>query len=68
MNLYHVSANCDWGNITDRASVEASSFKSAFGKAGRMAQRMARKSPKWISIKIEKIGRKEKATPSEVAH
>lgn len=62
-----MKADCDWGNITDRASVEATSFGVAFGRAGRVAKRLARKRPKWIIIRLEYIGKKEKAPSPENA-
>lgn len=58
MNVYQVRADCDWGNITDRATVEATTFHTAFHRAGKMAVRLARKRPKWIMIRVEKIGKK----------
>lgn len=67
MNLYKVKADCDWGLITDRATIEATSFGVAFGRAGKMAYRLARRRPKYITLRLDFIGKKQKAPSGENA-
>lgn len=65
MKVYKVHASCDWGLITDRATVEATSFGVAFGRAGKMAYRLARRRPKFMSIRIDYLGQKGKIPAGE---
>lgn len=58
MNVYQFKADCDWGNITNNAQVEATTFPTAFHRAARTAKRLARRNPKWIVIRVERIGKK----------
>ena len=65
MNMYKVKADCDWGLITDRATIEATSFGVAFGRAGKMAYRLARRRPKYMIVRVDLIGKKQKALSPE---
>lgn len=56
MKLYTASASCDWGHIFSGEQVKASSFKTAIGRAGHMAQMRARKRPKQISVTVRLVG------------
>jgi hypothetical protein len=56
MKLYIASASCDWGFIYRDRSIKASSFATAFQRAGKLAQKEARKRPKEIAVKVRLVG------------
>lgn len=59
MNYFIATASCDWGGIFYDRRIEASSFGSAVAKAGRMAHKEARKSPKLLVLRVTKLGAKD---------
>ena len=62
MNIYIASATCDWGHIFQDRNIKASSFGTAFQRAGRLAQKEARRRPKEISVKVRLIGSEARIT------
>lgn len=52
MNHYTARATCDWGGIFENRSVKASSFGTAFARAGKMAYKEARRRPKMLSVTL----------------
>jgi hypothetical protein len=62
MNVYIASATCDWGHIFQDRSIKASSFGTAFQRAGKLAQKEARRRPKEISVKVRLVGSEQHIT------
>ena len=61
MKVYSANASCDWGHIFEKRQVKASSFGTAFSRAGKMAHKEARKRPKQITITVSLLGKEEVA-------
>jgi hypothetical protein len=62
MNHYIASATCDWGHIFSDRNIKASSFGTAFQRAGKLAQKEARRRPKEISVKVRLVGSEARIT------
>lgn len=65
MKIYTATASCDWGGIFTEQRIEASSFGTAFARAGKLAAKMARKRPRRISIGLVLIGTKKAYDPGQ---
>jgi hypothetical protein len=62
MNLYTVAATCDWGHILSDRNIKASSFGTAFQRAGKLAQKEARRRPKEVSVNVRLVGSEARIT------
>lgn len=55
MKVFLATANCDWGHIYTNERIEASSWHTAFNRAGKLAKKSARRRPKTISISLRAV-------------
>ena len=62
MNIYIATATCDWGHIFQDRNIKASSFGTAFQRAGKLAQKEARRRPKEIAVKVRLVGSEQRIT------
>jgi hypothetical protein len=62
MNLYLANASCDWGHIFSDRSIKASSFATAFQRAGKIAHKEARRRPKEIALRVRLVGSEKRIT------
>ncbi len=56
MNIYTARATSDWGIVYDGRQVKASTFGTAFSRAGKMAYKEARRRPKMLSVTVSFVG------------
>lgn len=56
MNIYTARATCDWGGIFEGKPIKASTFGTAFARAGKMAYKEARRRPKSITVTLHFVG------------
>lgn len=60
MKIYTATASCDWGHIFTDERIEATTFGTAFARAGKLAAKRARRRPRRIHIGLVLIGTKPK--------
>ena len=55
MKYYTATASCDWGYIYSGEKIAATSWRTAFARAGKLAHERARRRPGMISIRLDAI-------------
>lgn len=60
MNIYIARATCDWGGIFEGKQVKATTFGTAFSRAGKMAYKEARRRPKQLTVSLTFVGNEKR--------